>query len=115
MYRRKTAGRTLLHALLVSLDHFLDHLAADGAGFPGSQVTVVAVLQVNANFLSSLHLELLHGLLCLGNIDLIIPIAHNTFSPFHFPGKQNAFQRKHFSFRKASFAVNKENTPVSFW
>lgn len=29
--------------------HFLDHLAADGAGFPGGQVTVVAFLQVDAN------------------------------------------------------------------
>ena len=50
----------------------LDHLAADGAGFTGGQVTVVAVCQVDANFLSSLHLELLHSLLCLGNIDLIV-------------------------------------------
>ena len=31
--------------------HFLDHLAADGAGFPGGQVTVVAFLQVDANLL----------------------------------------------------------------
>ena len=29
----------------------LDHLAADGAGFPGSQVTVVAVGQVDADLL----------------------------------------------------------------
>ena len=29
---------------------FLDHLAADGAGFTGGQVAVVAVLQVDANF-----------------------------------------------------------------
>ena len=27
----------------------LDHLAADGAGFPGGQVTVVTVLQIDAN------------------------------------------------------------------
>ena len=40
----------LLHALLVSLDHLLDHLAADGAGFTGGQVTVVTVGQVDANF-----------------------------------------------------------------
>ena len=31
--------------------HLLDHLAADGAGFPGGQVTVVAFLQVDANLL----------------------------------------------------------------
>ena len=29
--------------------HVLDHLAADGAGFAGGQVTVVAVGQVHAN------------------------------------------------------------------
>ena len=40
----------LLQALLVSLDHLLDHLAADGAGLTGGQVTVVAIGQVNANF-----------------------------------------------------------------
>ena len=39
----------LLQALLVGLDHFLDHLAADGAGFPGGQVAVVAVLQIHAD------------------------------------------------------------------
>ena len=39
--------QNLLHALLVSLDHFLDHLAADGAGLTGGQVTVVAVGQVD--------------------------------------------------------------------
>ena len=31
--------------------HFLDHLAADGAGLAGGQVAVVAVLQVDANLL----------------------------------------------------------------
>ena len=66
----------LLQTLLVSLDHLLDHLAADGAGFTGGQVTVVTVLQVHANFLGSLHLELLHSLLCLGNIDLVVAITH---------------------------------------
>ena len=29
--------------------HVLDHLAADGAGFPGGQVAVVAVLQIHAD------------------------------------------------------------------
>ena len=41
----------LLHALLVGLDHLLDHLAADGAGFAGGQVAVVALLQVDAHLL----------------------------------------------------------------
>ena len=44
------AGKqSLLHAVLVGLDHLLDHLAADGAGFPGGQVTVVTVLQIHAH------------------------------------------------------------------
>ena len=30
--------------------HVLDHLAADGAGFAGGQVAVVAVLEVDADF-----------------------------------------------------------------
>ena len=30
--------------------YVLDHLAADGAGFPGGQVAVIAVGQVDANF-----------------------------------------------------------------
>ena len=37
-----STGAALLQTLLVSLDHFLDHLAADGAGLTGGQVTVVA-------------------------------------------------------------------------
>jgi len=40
----------LLHILLVGFDHLFDHLAADGAGFTGSQVAVVAVGQVDAHF-----------------------------------------------------------------
>ena len=55
-----------------------DHLAADGAGFPGGQVAVVAVGQVDANFLGSLHLELVHGLASLGNVQLVVVrVAHN--------------------------------------
>ena len=41
------AGR--LQALLVGLDHLLDHLAADRAGLTAGQVAVVAFLQVDAN------------------------------------------------------------------
>ena len=76
----ESTGAALLQTLLVSLDHFLDHLAADGAGLAGGQVTVVAVSQIYANFLGSLHLELLHSLLCLGNIDLIVLVAHVNLS-----------------------------------
>lgn len=39
----------LLHTAFVGLNHFLDHLAAHGAGLPGGQVAVVAVLQIHAD------------------------------------------------------------------
>ena len=48
--QRVRAWERLLHVALVGLDHFLDHLAADGAGFAGGQVAVVAVLEVDADF-----------------------------------------------------------------
>ena len=54
----------------------IDHLATDGTGLAGGQVTVVTILQVDANFLCSLHLELLHSSLSLRDIDLIIAL-HN--------------------------------------
>ena len=74
-------GTALLQTLLVSLDHLLDHLAADGACLAGGQVTVVAVLQVYANFLGSLHLEAIHSFSCLGHIDLIaVLVAHIALS-----------------------------------
>ena len=40
---------------------FLDHLAADGAGFTGGQVAVVALLQVYADFAGGFHLEIIHS------------------------------------------------------
>ena len=43
--------KDLLHVALVGLDHFLDHLAADGAGLAAGQVAVVTVLQVDAHLL----------------------------------------------------------------
>ena len=36
----------------------LDHLAADRTGFAGCQVAVVALLQIDADFRSGLHLNL---------------------------------------------------------
>ena len=69
----------LLQTLLVSFDHLLDHLATHGACLTGGQVTVVTVLQVHANFLSSLHLEAIHSFACLGNIDLIV-VLHGSLS-----------------------------------
>ena len=54
--------------------NILDHLAADGAGLTGGQVTVVAIGQVDAHFLGSLHLELVHGLTSLRNVDLVVAL-----------------------------------------
>lgn len=39
----------LLHAVLVRLDHLLDHLAANGTGLTAGQIAIVALLQVDAN------------------------------------------------------------------
>ena len=64
----------LLHILLVGLDHLLDHLAADGAGFAAGQVAVVALLQVNADFGCGCHFELVHGLPGFGNVQLVVVI-----------------------------------------
>ena len=52
--------------------YVLDHLAADGAGLTGGQVTVVAVGQVHAHLAGSLHLELVHCVTGLGNVDLVV-------------------------------------------
>ena len=51
----------LLHAVLVRLDHLLDHLAANGTGLTAGQIAIVALLQVDANLLGGLHLELVPG------------------------------------------------------
>ena len=61
-----------LQVLLVSLDHLLDHLAADGTGFAGGQVTVITLLQINADFAGGFHLELVHGLAGFGNVQLVV-------------------------------------------
>ena len=80
-----------------------DHLAAHGAGLAGGQVTVVAVLQVNANFLCSLHLETVHCLTCLRNIDLVVVlVAHNISLLFHPGHRPGIFPRSMF---KADLAV----------
>ena len=79
----------------------LDHLAADGAGFAGGQVTVVAVGQVNADLGSCLHLELVHGFTSLRNVDLVV-VLHDNLSPFRFFGK-DVFRRNRLFFPQAYF------------
>ena len=80
----------------------LDYLAADGAGFTGGQVTVVTVGQVNANLGCSLHLELVHGLTSLRNVNLIV-VLHSDSLLFLFA-----------VFRIHSFAEFAGNMIVSF-
>ena len=73
-----------------------DHLAADGTGLTGSQVAVIAVLQVDTDLGSGLHLELVHSFFSLGNIDpVVIGIAHNI-SLLCFLRKDYTFRRKRF-------------------
>ena len=60
--------------------HLLDHLAADGAGFPGGQVAVVAIAQVNAHFLSDKHLEAVHCFAGFGDVDLVVSIVAHFIS-----------------------------------
>ena len=83
--RLYTNGGYVLHGLDVSRSdavmsfifrtsygtHLLNHLAADGAGLAGGQVAVVAVLEVDAHLIGGLHLELVHGLTGLGDVDAV--------------------------------------------
>ena len=56
----------------------LYHLAPDGACLAGGQVTVVAVGQVDTNFGSCLHLETVHSLTCLRDVDLARILQSDT-------------------------------------
>ena len=63
--------------------HVLDHLAADGASLTGGQVAIVAILQIDPNFGSGLHLELVHGLAGFGDVDRVaVAIRHVLASPY---------------------------------
>ena len=61
----------VLNVVLVLFDHLLHHLTADRACLTGGEIAVVALLQVDTDFRSGLHLELVHGGLCLGNDNFI--------------------------------------------
>lgn len=45
--------------------HYINHLAAYGAGLLRSKIAVVALLKVNANLWSGFHLEAVESFLCL--------------------------------------------------
>ena len=111
----KYAFAELLHIALVGLDHLLDHLAADGAGFAGGQVTVVTVGQVDANFLCCLHLELVHSFTCLRNVQLVvIGIAHCSSLLFRFLRKFKTLSEESvFCFRRGIFTHKESNMNVS--
>ena len=67
--------------------HVLDHLAADGAGFAGGQVAVIAVLQVDADLGGGFHLELVHGFTGFRDVDVgRITVRHVSASPYLFWG-----------------------------
>ena len=61
----------------------LDHLAAHGTGLTAGEVAIVALLQVDAHFLSSLHLELVHSFPGLGNVQFVA-VFHSDSLPFRF-------------------------------
>ena len=102
----------LLQALFVGLDHLLDHLAADGACLAGGQVTVVTVGQVDADLGCSLHLELVHSLTSLGDIDLVVAL-HNAYLLL-LSSEENTFRRKHFLFRGHSFTKDEKAMNVNW-
>ena len=72
--------------------HCFDHLAADAACLAGSQVAVIAIGQVDADFGCSLHLELVHCLTGLGNVQLIVVLAaYRNSLLFIFPESEIDF------------------------
>ena len=60
--------------------HDVDHLTADGACLLGGQVTVIALLEADAYFVSGFHLETLESFLSLGNSNIVL--RHSCFLLF---------------------------------
>ncbi len=63
---------------LLFCTHHIDHLTADGACFSGSQIAVVALLEVYANFVCCLHLEFVESfstLLSCYTFDFVSPFV----------------------------------------
>ena len=75
--------RRSVHAVLVGLDHLLDHLTAHGTGLTAGQVAVIALLQVHTDLRGGLHLELIHSLTGSRVHKMIAGIGGHRFaSPF---------------------------------
>ncbi len=74
-------GGALLHLLFLLLDHTTNHLAADGTSLAGSQITVVALLQVNTKLGCNLSLKTIHCCLCLRHFYSIRSVTGHSFSP----------------------------------
>ena len=72
-----------LEAVLVGLNHLLNHLTADRASLTSGEVAVVAVLvESYSNLVCSLHLELLESCLCFRYKCIV---CHNIISvPLRF-------------------------------
>ena len=51
--------------------YMFDHLAANGTGLTAGQIAIVALLQVDANLLGGLHLELVESLAGAGDHRLV--------------------------------------------
>ena len=64
----------------------LDHLAADGAGFAGGQVTVIARGQINTDFMGCLHFETVHSLTGLGMLSWLLELLIFSFYLFRKAG-----------------------------
>jgi hypothetical protein len=68
---------TGFHTVLVTFDHLFNHLAAYATCLLCSKIAVVTLLEVNAYFICSFHLETVKTFLSFGNKILV---GHNIFS-----------------------------------
>ena len=82
--------------------YLLYHTPSKVAGFAGGHVTVVAALQIDADFLSDKHLEAVHSLKGLGNVQLVVIRVAHFCSLLLLSSDENTFRRKHFLFRNHS-------------
>ena len=76
------SDRKLFHALLVSFDHLLDHLSADGTGLAGGQIAVVALLEIDAHLGGGLHLKAVKRVTRLGDNALARTLSQLLYTPY---------------------------------